>query len=272
MANIHPTAQVHPSAVVAPGAHIGENVQIAPYAVIEDDVHIGPDCRIGSFAYISQYTRMGRGNQIFHHASVGGAPQDLKFHGEVSWLEIGDNNRIREFSTMHRGTESGGGITRVGSNCLIMAYVHVAHDCKVGNSVVMSNNATLGGHVEVGDFAILGGLSAVHQFCRVGHHAFLGGASGIGQDLPPFMLASGHRAKVIGPNLVGLRRLGISPELMHALKTAYRLVWHADMPRKDALEQLEKDYANLPELLDFVSFVRGAERGIVAAGRDSEDL
>jgi UDP-N-acetylglucosamine acyltransferase len=136
----------------------------------------------------------------------------------------------------------------------------------------MSNNATLGGHVEVGDFAIFGGLSAVHQFCRIGSHAFLGGASAIGQDLPPFMLASGHRAKVIGPNVVGLRRRGTSQELMQALKTAYRLTWNADLPRKEALEQLEQTYANLPELLDFVGFVRGSERGIAAAGRNSDEM
>lgn len=271
MAVIHPSAQVHPTAIIAPGAHIGENVQIGPYAVIEDDVHIGSGSRVEAFATVLQYTRMGSGNHIYHHACVGGTPQDLKFAGEESWLEIGDNNRIREFSTLHRGTASGGGITRIGNNNLIMAYVHVAHDCKLGNSIVMSNNATLGGHVTVDDFAILGGLSAVHQFCRIGHHAFLGGASAIGQDLPPYMLASGHRAKVISPNIVGLRRMGASQDVLRALKNAYRQIWHAETPRKEALDELEREYAAQPEVLGLIAFIRASERGIAPAGRESDE-
>lgn len=271
MPSIHPTAQVHPSAVIADSAQIGEHAVIGPYVVIEDDVHIGPRSRVDSFATIQQYTRMGSDNHIYPHACVGGTPQDLKFAGEKSWLEIGDKNRIREFSTLHRGTEGGGGVTRVGNNNLIMAYAHVAHDCHVGSFVVMSNNATLAGHVEVGDHAILGGLSAVHQFCRIGHHAFLGGASAIGQDLPPYMLASGHRAKIVGPNAIGLRRLGASTEIIRALKSAYRQIWFADQPRKDTLEQLECEYADMPEMLDVISFIRSSERGIASAGRDTEE-
>jgi UDP-N-acetylglucosamine acyltransferase len=195
---------------------------------------------------------------------VGGEPQDLKFHGEESWLEIGDRNRIREFATLHRGTEGGGAKTVVGSDNLLMAYTHVAHDCHVKDGIIMSNGATLAGHVTVEDHAILAGLSAVHQFVRIGRNAFVGGMSGIAQDLPPFMLAVGNRAGVHGPNLVGLRRAKASRDLIAALKSAYRLIWHSETPRKEALEQLEYEYGNFPEVLNFVEFIRSSERGILS--------
>ena len=167
--------QVHPTAIVHANAQIGKDVEIGPYAIIEEHVVIGDRCRIDAHAVIKDYTRMGVGNHIHSHALVGGEPQDLKFQGEVTWLELGDDNRIREFATLHRGTEGGGGITRIGSRNLRMAYTHIAHDCQLGNDIVMSNGATLGGHVRVDDFAIIGGLSAVHQFGHVGTHAFVGG-------------------------------------------------------------------------------------------------
>jgi UDP-N-acetylglucosamine acyltransferase len=270
VAHIHHSATIHPAALIGDNTHIGEHVQIAAYASVADDVYIGAHSRIDSFACVLQYTRMGSGNHIYSHALVGGTPQDLRFNNEITWLEIGDNNRIREFSTLHRGTAAGCGITRVHSNTLIMAYAHVAHDCQVGNSVVMSNNATLGGHVHVGDFAVLGGLSAVHQYCRIGHYAFLGGASAIGQDLPPYMLATGHRAKILSPNLVGLRRLGVSPELIRALKAAYRLIWHSEQPRKEALEELKEEFGTMPEIQSLIDFINTSDRGIAAAGRDTE--
>lgn len=176
--------QVHPTAIVHANAQIGKDVEIGPYAIIEEHVVIGDRCRIDAHAVIKDYTRMGVGNHIHSHALVGGEPQDLKFQGEVTWLELGDDNRIREFATLHRGTEGGGGITRIGSRNLCMAYTHIAHDCQLGNDIVMSNGATLGGHVRVDDFAIIGGLSAVHQFGHVGTHAFVGGMTGVAQDLP----------------------------------------------------------------------------------------
>ena len=197
-------------------------------------------------------------------------PQDLKFQGEVTWLELGDDNRIREFATLHRGTEGGGGITRIGSRNLCMAYTHIAHDCQLGNDIVMSNGATLGGHVRVDDFAIIGGLSAVHQFGHVGTHAFVGGMTGVAQDLPPWMLAAGSRALVHGPNLVGLRRAGASRETISAFKQAFRLIWRSEMPRSEALDLLANDYANLPQVMEFVDFVRSSERGLCPAEKNVE--
>lgn len=193
---------IHPSAFVDPGAELGDGVVVGPCAQIEADVVVGEGTRIDAFASVKRHTTLGRDNHIHSYALVGGEPQDLKFHGEVTRLVVGDRNNIREFSTLHRGTEGGGGVTRIGDDNLLMAYVHVAHDCVVGNGVVMSNNATLAGHCFVDDGAIIGGLSAVHQFARVGKHAFVGGMSGIAQDLPPWMLAVGNRALVQSPNIV----------------------------------------------------------------------
>lgn len=267
-------ALIHPTAIVDSGAELGVDVVVGPYAIIADNVVIGARTRIDSHAVINTYTRMGEGNHIYPHASIGGEPQDLKFHGEESWLEMGDNNRVREFATLNRGTESGGGITRIGSNNLFMSYCHVAHDCIVGNGVVFSNGATLAGHVQVGDHAIMGGFSAVHQFCRVGRHAFLGAMSGIGQDLPPFMLASaskGVNSVIYGPNAVGLRRLGASKELIAALRQAYRIIWHQKIPRQEALEDVESLYGHFPELMELVEFLRTAERGFLPGASEEQD-
>jgi len=264
------SASIHPSAFVSPKASIGDKVTVGPCAVIEDDVVIGDGCAIHAFASVKQYTRMGRGNVIHSYALVGGTPQDLKFSGEVSALEIGDNNQIREFATLHRGTEGGGGITRIGSNNLIMAYCHVAHDCVLGGSIVMSNGATLAGHVQVFDHVIIGGLSAVHQFSRIGAHAFVGGMTGISQDLPPYMLAVGSRAGIHGPNLVGLRRLKVPSSTVTAVRSAFRLIWHSDMPRQEALDKAAWEFADVPEVLEIVEFVRSSPRGVLPAARASE--
>ncbi len=258
-------SQIHPSAFVDPGAQLGEDVVVGPCAVIENNVVLGDRCRIDAFASVKAFTRMGADNRIHSYALVGGEPQDLKFAGEESWLVMGNGNSVREFATLHRGTSGGGGVTTVGNGNLFMAYTHVAHDCFVGNEIVMSNGATLAGHVVVQDRAILAGLSAVHQFVRIGAYAFVGGMSGISQDLPPYMLAVGNRAGVHGPNLVGLRRLQASRELIAALKSAFRLVWHSDTPRKEALEQLEYEYGIFPEMRVFVDFIRASERGILPA-------
>lgn len=258
-------SQIHPSAFVASGAKLGEDVIVGPCAMIEDDVIIGDRCRIDAFASVKRFTRMGSDNHIHSYALVGGEPQDLKYGGEESWLQLGNGNNVREFATLHRGTAGGGALTTIGDSNLFMAYTHVAHDCQLGNEIVMSNGATLAGHVVVQDRAILAGLSAVHQFVRIGAYAFVGGMSGISQDLPPYMLAVGNRAGVHGPNLVGLRRLQASRELIAALKSAFRLVWHSDTPRKEALEQLEYEYGIYQEIHAFVAFVRASERGILPA-------
>jgi acyl-[acyl-carrier-protein]--UDP-N-acetylglucosamine O-acyltransferase len=258
---------VHPSAFVSPKAKLGKNVSVGQCAIIEDDVSIGDDCQIHPFASIKQYTSMGKRNTIHSYALVGGIPQDLKFAGEVSYLEIGDDNNIREFSTLHRGTALGGAITRVGNHNLIMAYAHVAHDCVLGNHVVMSNGATLAGHVEVHDHAIIGGLSAIHQFTRIGRLAFVGGMTGIAQDLPPFMMAVGTRGGIHGPNLVGLRRLGLPPSTTQAIRSAFRTIWLSDIARADALDKVAKEYASIPEVLEIVDFVRDSQRGVMPAIR-----
>lgn len=268
--NTAPSQGIHPTAVIHPDARLGADVEVGPYAVIEEHVVIGDRCRIDAHAIIKSYTKMGMGNHIHSHALIGGEPQDLKFQGEVTWLEIGDGNRIREFSTLHRGTQGGGGVTRVGNRNLIMAYAHIAHDCIVGNDIVMSNGATLGGHVHVDDFAIIGGLSAVHQFGHIGTHAFVGGMTGVAQDLPPWMLAAGSRALVHGPNLVGLRRAEAGRDLISAFKQAFRLIWRSEIPRSEALIQLEDDYGNMPQMMDFINFVRSSERGLCPVEKNIE--
>lgn len=261
---------IHPSAFISATARLGEGVSVGPCAVIEDDVIIGDGCQVHAFASVKQYTRMGKNNVIHSYAMVGGIPQDLKFSGEVSWLEIGDNNNIREFATLHRGTEGGGGVTRIGSNNLIMAYCHVAHDCILHNHIVMSNGATLAGHIEVFDHVIIGGLSAVHQFSRIGRHAFVGGMTGIAQDLPPYMMAVGSRAGILGPNLVGLRRLRLPSASVTAVRTAFRTIWHSDMPKQEALDKTAADFPDVPEVQEIVDFVRTSPRGVLPAARASE--
>lgn len=263
------SASIHPSAFVSPGAKLSDGVTVGPCAFIDNDVEIGEGCRIDAFASVKQYTRLGKNNHIFSYAMVGEVPQDLKFHGEVSWLEVGDNNLIREFSTIHRGTEDGGGVTRIGSNCLFMAYTHVAHDCIVGNNIVMSNNATLAGHVHLHDHAIIGGLSAVHQFSRIGTHAFVGGMTGISQDLPPYMLAVGERAGIHGPNLVGLRRMGISKEAISAVRSVFKLIWLSGTPRKEALDRAEEEFSGYPQAMEIVEFVRSSTRGVLSADKNT---
>jgi UDP-N-acetylglucosamine acyltransferase len=255
--------RIHPGAFVSPRAEVGEDVVIGPCAQIEEDVVIGARTRIDAFASVKRYSVLGEDNHVHSYALVGGEPQDLKFHGEASRLIIGNRNSIREFSTLHRGTEGGGGVTRIGDDNLVMAYVHIAHDCTVGNGVVMSNNATLAGHCLVEDGVIISGLSAVHQFARIGKHAFVGGMSGIAQDLPPWMLAVGNRACVQAPNIVGLRRIRASQELVAAFKQAFRLLWLSSMPRPDALLLLEAEYGYFPEIMEFTGFVRSSQRGIL---------
>lgn len=262
---------IHPTAQVSPKATLGENVTIGHCAVVEDNVVIGDHTRVEPFASVKAYTRMGRSNVIHSYAMVGGIPQDLKFHGEESWLEMGDANNVREFATIHRGTEGGGGVTRIGSGNLFMAYTHIAHDCILGDHIIMSNAATLAGHVTVESGAILGGFSAVHQFSRIGKNAFVGGMSGVSMDVPPYMLAAGHRADLHGPNLVGLRRMHADRETLAAIKSVYRIIWLSGIPRKEALEQVEYEFANVPQALEVVAFVRASERGTLAAAAGNKE-
>lgn len=253
---------IHETAIIAPGAQIDEQVSIGPYAVIGEHVRIGAGTSVGPHAVIEGRTEIGRDNQIFQFASVGAVPQDLKFHGEETTLSIGDRNKIREFVTIHLGTEDGGGTTTIGSDNLFMAYAHVAHDCVVGDHVILANAATLAGHVEVADFAILGGLSAVHQFCRVGAHVMASGGSMITQDVVPYTIVQGDRAKTVGLNLVGLKRRGFAADVLQGIKQAYRLVFRSGLPLEEALGRIESELETTAELALFVDFIRKSERGL----------
>ncbi|SHN59971.1 acyl-ACP--UDP-N-acetylglucosamine O-acyltransferase [Desulfovibrio litoralis] len=265
------STKIHPSAIVDPKAELAEGVEVGPYAIIEANVFIGKNSKIDAHASVKSYTRMGEKNRVHSYACIGVEPQDLKFHGEESWLEIGNNNNIREFSTLSRGTELGSFSTKVGDNNLFMAYTHVAHDCQLGNNIIMSNCATLAGHVQVDDFVILSGLSAVHQFVRIGTHAFVGGKTGIAQDLPPYMLAIGNRGGVQSPNLVGLKRMGASQELVSIMKNVFRMFWKSDLSRSEALDQIEKEYGQHQEVINFVNFVRLSERGVLSTFEQSKN-
>ena len=258
---------IHATAVVEAGAQIDSSVTIGPYAVIGANVRIGANSSVGSHTVIEGHTTIGEGNRIGHFASVGGAPQDMKYAGEPTRLEIGDRNVIREFTTIHTGTAQDEGITRIGNDNWIMAYVHIAHDCSVGNHTVFSSNAQVAGHVSVGDWAILGGMSGVHQFVRIGAHSFLGGASALVQDLPHYVMAAGEKAKPNGINIEGLRRRGFTPGEISALRAAYRTVYKNGLSLEDAKLQLRSDVDRHDEgetqVRAFLDFIESAKRGII---------
>jgi UDP-N-acetylglucosamine acyltransferase len=255
-------AGIHPTAVVAPGARLAQGVEVGPYSVIEDEVEVGEGTTIGPHVVIRRYTSIGARCRVFQFASVGEIPQDLKFKGEVSRLEIGDDNVIREFASLHRGTEGGGGLTSLGNGNLLMAYVHIAHDCHIGNGVVMSNGASLSGHVVVEDRAIIGGLSGVHQFVRIGAHSFTGGMTTVVKDVPPYTLCASRPQALHGLNAVGLRRSGFSAETVRALKEAYRILVREPLTLAEALGKVEAEVPPLPEVLHLIEFVRASTRGI----------
>jgi UDP-N-acetylglucosamine acyltransferase len=253
---------IHPTAIVHPAARIDEGVEIGPYAVIGEHVSIAAGTTVGPHAVIEGWTEIGRDNRIFQFASVGADPQDLKFHGEQSFLRLGDRNTVREFVTLHRGTEDGGGETVIGDDNLFMAYSHVAHDCRVGSHVILANAATLAGHVVVDDHAILGGLSGVHQFTRIGCHAMISGGSVVVQDIAPFVIAQGDRAKPAGLNLVGLKRRGFSESALRDLKKAYKLVFRSGLRLEEALEKVVAELGEAPEVKTFTEFISNSQRGI----------
>lgn len=263
--------RIHPTAIVHPDSELGLDVEIGPYALIHEHVVIGDGTRVEAYAQIHSYTSLGKNNRVFSYAAVGGEPQDLKYRGEPTKLVIGDNNAIREYATIHRGTEGGGGVTRIGSGCLLMAYVHVAHDCTLGNGVILSNAAMLAGHVIIGDHSVIGGMSGVHQFVRLGEYSFLGAYSGLGQDLPPYILAAGSRAKMHGPNNIGLRRHNFEAELIPALRAAYKRVFRSDTPRQVALDEIETEFGHFLEIRSFVQFIRTSERGIISPSVKGEE-
>lgn len=256
------SATIHPTAVVDPGAVIGENVVIGPYCVIAEDVTLGDGCWLQHHIAVGGPTSIGRGNKFFGFGSVGQQTQDLKYAGEPTYLEIGDGNTFREFVTVHRGTAPNS-VTRIGSGGNFLAYSHIAHDCLVGDHVIFSNNGTIAGHVEVGDHAIIGGLTAIHQFCRIGRYALTGGCSKIVQDVPPFMIADGNPAEVRSYNKVGLERAGFSEETVRQIKEAYRLIYRAKLNVRQAVEQIRADLPSTPEIEQLVAFVTNSPRGII---------
>jgi UDP-N-acetylglucosamine acyltransferase len=254
---------VHPTAVVDPGAVVGPGTAIGPYAVIESEVRLGANCVIEAHAVVRGPSTLGAGNRVFPFACLGSEPQDLKYRGERTTLVVGDRNIFREGVTVHRGTTGGGGETRLGSDNLLMAGTHVAHDCRVGNHVIFANAATLAGHVTVEDGATIGAFSGVHQFCRVGQHAYIGGYSVLTQDAPPYVLTVGNRAKTYGINVVGLERRAFAPETIQALKRAYRLLFRAHLPLEEALARIRADLASVPEVTTLADFVAGSARGVI---------
>lgn len=254
---------IHAQAIVDPRAKIGTGVQIGAFSIVGPDVEIGADTWIGPHVVINGPTRIGAGNKIFQFCSIGEAPQDLKYAGEPTRLEIGDRNVIRESCTFSRGTVGGGGVTRVGSNSLFMAYVHIAHDCRVGDHVVFANNATLAGHVEVGNYSILGGFVGIHQFCKVGAYVMLGVATVSFKDIPPYLMVHGNTAKPFGLNLRGLKRRGFSEAVIQALKESYRTIYRSGLTVEQALQKLAPISQQYQEVAVFTEFVRNAERGII---------
>ena len=251
-------AHIHPTAVIANGAQIAPGVTIGPYCVIEEHVIIGEGTRLISHVSVGGHTTIGRNCTIYPFASLGHAPQDLKFKGEPSGLRIGDNNTIREHVTMNPGTEGGGMLTSVGNNCLFMVGAHVAHDCKVEDHVILANNATLAGHVSVGTHAIIGGLAAIHQFVRIGRHAIIGGMSGVEHDVIPYGSVLGERANLAGLNLVGLKRRGFDRDNIHALRNAYKLVFEeTEGTLAERAEKVRSQYQNVPEVMEIIDFMTG---------------
>lgn len=255
------TAKIHPMAVVDPGAVIGDGVEVGPFAVIGADVELGDETWIGSGAQIQGPTRMGRGNRIFPHACIGFEPQDLKYRGERTRLEVGDRNQFRELTTVHRGTTTGGGVTRIGSDNLFMAYSHIAHDALIGDRTVFANGATLAGHVEVQDDASISAFSAVHQFCRIGRHAYVGGYSAISQDALPFVKTVGQKAACYGINRIGLARKGFSPEALDRLEGAVRLLMRGALA--GALETARERHGDDPHVAELLEFVASSKRGVI---------
>ena len=256
-------ARVHPTAIVHPRAELGKGVEVGPYAIIGEDVRIGDGTVIGPYVVIEGPTTIGRNNRIHAGAYLGGPPQDLKFKGERSYLVIGDDNVIREYVTIHRASGEGEE-TRVGSGCMLMAFAHIGHNCKVGDRVVMANWVGVSGHAVIEDDVVIGGMVGIHQFVRIGRMAMIGGMSKVVQDVPPFMLADGRPAKVYGLNVVGLVRHGVSPEVREALRKCYKLVYRSNLTLQEAIERIEAEVEQFEEvryLLDFLKAMRGSPRG-----------
>ena len=254
--------EIHPSAFVSPKAVLADDVTVGPFSIIEEDVQIGAGSQIHTHVLVAKGARIGEKCIIHHGAAVGTVPQDLKFGGEKTTLEIGDQTVIREFCDLNRGTDASGK-TVIGKNNFLMAYSHVAHDCVLGDNVILSNGVQLGGHVTIEDYVIIGGMSPVHQFCKIGQHAFIGGGWRVPQDVPPYVLAAGDPLGYKGLNLTGLKRRGFKKETTQALHTCYRLLYHAKLKRAQALEVIRTEVPSIPEVRNVLKFIENSERGII---------
>ena len=254
---------IHPSAIIEDGARIASNARIGPFCVIGAGVDIGPGCEIGSHVVITGRTRLGKNNRIFQFASIGDEPQDKKYRGEDTALEIGDDNTIREYVTINRGTTDGGGVTRLGNDNWLMAYCHIAHDCQLGSHNIMANGATLAGHVIVGDHVIFAGYSGAHQFCRIGDHAFLGMYGGVSQDVPAYVMVSGQPPRPRGVNSEGLKRRGFTSAQIRNIREAYRTIYRAGLKRDEALSELRERLPEQPELAPMIDSAASSERGLL---------
>ena len=254
---------IDPRAVVAEGAKLAPGVEVGAYAIIGPDVEIGEGTVIGPHAIVTGWTRLGARNKVFQFASIGDAPQDKKYAGEPTRVEIGDGNVFREYVTVNRGTAKDKGVTRIGDDNLFMASSHVAHDCVVGSHCVFANLATLAGHVEIGDHVILAGFTGVHQFCKIGSHAFIANNTAVTRDVPPYIMAVGHPAEPHSVNATGLSRRGFSPEQVRNIKNAFRTLYRSDLPLEEAVKRLREAAATQPEIVPFVEFIGRSTRSLV---------
>ncbi|MBC8954109.1 acyl-ACP--UDP-N-acetylglucosamine O-acyltransferase [Xenorhabdus sp. PB62.4] len=263
---IDQTAVIHPSSIIEEGAVIGANVRVGPFCYIGSQVEIGEGTELKSHVVVNGITKIGRDNQIYQFASIGEVNQDLKYQGEPTRVEIGDRNRIRESVSIHRGTVQGGGVTKVGSDNLLMINAHIAHDCIIGDRCIIANNGTLGGHVILGDYVIIGGMTAVHQFCQIGSHVMVGGCSGVAQDVPPYVIAQGNHATPFGLNIEGLKRRGFDKESLHAIRNAYKTLYRSGKTLEEARHEIGLQAENNPHVKVFSDFLENSaksSRGII---------
>jgi UDP-N-acetylglucosamine acyltransferase len=253
---------IHPTAIIDSKADIDTNVIIGAYSMVGANVRIGSGTVIGPHVVIQPFVDIGPDCQIFQYASIGAVPQALKFEGEETHVTIGRGTVVREFVTINRGTGFGGGITEVGEKNFLMAYVHIAHDCKTGQKVILANNATLAGHIVIEDFVTVGGLVAIHQFVRIGKYAYIGGKSAVVKDIPPYVIAAGDRAKLHGLNSVGLKRQNFTQETLSLLKKAYRIIFRFGLTLNEAIERVQAEVDQIPEVIEFIRFIKSSQRGI----------
>jgi UDP-N-acetylglucosamine acyltransferase len=253
---------IHPTAVVEPGAQVDPTCEIGPFAVIGPHVKLGANNVVAAHAVVTGHTTLGAGNRVFPNAVLGEIPQDLKYRGEPTRLEIGDRNTFRECATINLGTVGGGGVTVIGNGCLFMAYSHVGHDCRIGDGAIIANSVALAGHVILEEHVHMSGLAAAHQFCRIGRLAFVSGLTGVAMDVPPYCTVAGPRAELAGLNTVGLQRAGMTEEQVGRVKQAYKIVFRSNLGLAEAIAQLEAELGTHPEIAHFITFVKGSQRGI----------